>query len=476
MLDIARLLQWLSSTANEKAEPQSFQADRRRFQRLNLQKCRVFIDEAGPFSLLNLSYGGLRLNLDGYDKLSRLKTGQKLNCDIFLENILLNNQLVVRNIEGSLIGCSFSNLSITESRILKDFLKPRMLGFSLREIDAAKLKNNSPELKMRWFQGDDSTQIFLWQTLDGESVMQEFYFLDYFIGWKKSEEGIKTGLIKEFARKSFGRISPDSVAFFQIPSYRALKLGQTILNFSNLPDEAKELLIKKIAREENRLYHRYVIKNNEVFFVPEVKKHLQIPVLNLSLSGISILNNEELTITIGTAQNGCLHLGTKQISISFLPVYKETHFCGGNFVTDKDGKAIFSEFLAPRLLAQYFEKVPAPIETPFFVGPGAHASLYSGLHNTHILSLLNREGKMIAGRIAFMDNLIRFQNHNLTAHRCHEGIIFPGDWEIPPHILKSEDKPDNRTIAFCRELLTSSQLPEELRNAWLEALEQTDRC
>lgn len=476
MLDIARLIAWLSGTGTEKKDSQPLPSDRRRFQRLNLKECRVFIGDAGPFPILNLSFGGMRIDLSSYENLSQLQIGQKYNSDIFLENILINNQVTVKNLSEGLAGCSFSPLSITEARILKDFLKPRMLGFSLREIDAAKLKNDTPELRMRWFQGDDGTQIFLWQTTNGENVRQEFYFLDYFISWKKANEGIKTGIIKETARQGFGRISPDSVAFFHIPSYRALKLGQTILSFANLPIEAKEQLIERIAGEEQRLYHRYVIKNNEVYFVPETAKNLLIPVLNLSLNGMAILTSPNFPVQTQKSFSGTLHLGSQQIKIDFSPIYKEAQFCGGNMETTPEGKRIFSEFLAPRLLGQYLEKVPAPIEVPFFAGPGCTISLYTGLNNTHILSLLDPEGKLIAGRIAFMDNLIRFHRRNFTMHQCLEGIIFPGDWDIPAHLLKSEEPLNEAGSFFCNELLSGSPLPDELKNAWLQMLGETDNC
>lgn len=472
MLDFAKLISWLSGTGSSPVPEPANAADRRRFQRLNLDNSRVFIENSGPFAILNLSYGGIRLDLKGYEKLAGIETGQRLLCDIFLENVLISNRVVVRNIAGSLIGCAFSDLSVTESRILKDFIKPRMIGHSLREIESAKIRNDTPELRLRWFQGENNTQVFLWQSLDGENVMQEFYFLDYFISWEKDEPGIKTGMIKESERNRFGRLTPESIAFFKVPSYRALKLGQTILAFSRLPSEAKERLVEEIASEEKRLYHRYVIRENEVYFCPETETHLQIPVINLSLSGIAMLNHIEFKARKSVPVAGRLQLEQKAIKATFTPVYIESQFCGGSLETDEEDRESFSEFLAPRLLAQYLEKVPVPVETPFFAAPGSTNTLYAGLHNTHILTLISPEGKLLAGRIAFMDIFIRFFQKTLFEHRCSEGIIFPGDWEIPAMLLKSEAVISSASAHFCSELLSHSSLPAEIKNAWLEVLKQ----
>ncbi len=468
MIDFYRLINWLSGTIEKEAATPAATADRRRFQRLNLKECRLFINQSGPFPILNLSYGGMRADLSQYEE--PLQTGQEIDCDIFLENILINNRLTIRNIENNLVGCSFSRMSVTESRILKDFLKPRILGFSLREIESARLRNDTPELKMRWFQGEDNTQIFLWQTVSGENVMQEFYFLDYYISWQQDSAGIKTGMIKESARKTFGRLTPDAIAFFKIPSYRALKLGQTILSCSRLPDDAKEKLLFEIAGEEKRLYHRYLIKEKEAFFTPENRPEMKIPVLNLSLHGAAILNCPELVFSPKTMVKGSLSLEKFQMPASFCPVYIEKQFSGGSLEIAPDKLAAFSEFLAPRLLAQYLEKVPAPIEIPFFAAPGSQTSLFTGLHNTHILSLIDSEGELITGRILFMDTLIRYHQKSLTQHQVKEGIVFPGDWEIPLQLLKGEEPAANSAVTFCRELLSNARIPEETRQAWIKVL------
>jgi hypothetical protein len=470
MLDIARLIDWLSGTGIQEKSSSSSHSERRQFERLPLQDCSIYLGPDGPFPLLNLSFGGMRVDLGRYEKLAELKIGQELNCDIFLENILINNRIMIRNLENGLAGCAFAKFSATEARIVNAFLKPRILGFSLREIDNARLRNEDENLRMRWFQGKDGTQIFLWQTMSGENVKQEFYFLDYFIGWQNNQEDLKTGIIKESSKKSFGRLSPESVAFFNMPSYRALKLGRTILSSSRLPADAKDHLFKSITREEKRLYHRYVIKNNEVCFVPDQQPNLLIPVLNLSLQGIALLTTPDFRFDRKKQFSGTLQLATQQIRVLFKPAYEEAHFCGGSIEGDDEAMQKFSEFLAPRLLAQYLEKVPAPIEVPMKTGSGVSVSLFTGLHNTHVLSLVGPDAKLLGGRIVFMNNIVRYHLNSLKLYRCSESVIFPGDWDIPAHILHDEKDLDEQARYFCKELLENSQVADATKEAWLEAL------
>jgi hypothetical protein len=444
--------------------------ERRRFQRLDLSNCRIYVGEEGPFLLLNLSYGGMRFDLKGYSKIETLKQGDQLNCDIHLENVLLNNKVVIRNLSETLAGCSFSNLSITESRVLQDFIKPRIIGFSLAEIESSGLKYDTDELKLRWFAGDDGTQVILWQDVDGKTVRQEFYFLDYFMSFNDGSGGLKTGRVKAGMSRGFGRISTDSIAFFQIPSYRALKLGKTILNFSKLPEEAKIRFLQEIASEEKRLYHRYVIKGKPVFFVSD-KYNARIPVLNLSLQGMALLKNHEAEFALEEDNEGNLILPETEIRVVFSKIYQDSQIIGGKLICKSESdRTRFDQFLAPRLLAQYFEKAPVPVEPPEFSSPGAVGSLFSGLHNTHILSLIDKSNTLILGRIAFMDTVLQIKNRKLYLFNCSSGIVFPGDWEVAARLVVNRRIPDENSIRFCVEMLEHFELDLQVRQAWLNLL------
>ncbi|MGM0599716.1 MAG: PilZ domain-containing protein [Candidatus Rifleibacteriota bacterium] len=476
MINLSKLLEWISGTrkAENKDAADLKEAERRRFQRLQLHNCKVFIGEQGPFPILNLSYGGMRLDLSNYKPTAALKTGQKLNCSIFLEKLLIDNETTLRNLSNNIAGCSFSPLSITESRMLKDFIKPRILGCSLREIENAKLKNDNPDLNMRWFQGKDGTQFFLWQTLEGRNVMQEFYFLDYFISWKQAEKELKTGLVRKESRGGFGRISPDSIVFFNIPSYRALKLGKIILEISQVPDEAKKNLIQKILGEEKRLYHRYLVKEKGISFITEGFEQKNFPVINLSLNGIALLCNDPEQVTKLSQNNklpGKLILPETSIQIAIQPAYFENNCMGGTFrAQNTNDIEKYSKFLAPRLLGQYLELVPAPVETPPFAPAGSQSSLMTGLHNTHVLTLLSPDKKLISGRIAFMQTILRYDNNKLQEFESPKGFVFPGDWDLPSFLLNKQLNTQQTTLEFCLEMVESGELDLSIKKAWIEVL------
>ncbi|GAB4278540.1 MAG: hypothetical protein Kow0029_21880 [Candidatus Rifleibacteriota bacterium] len=471
MLNPTKILSWLSSTEKNNSSEALTYSDRRKFQRLNLNDCRVFIGDHGPFEVLNLGFGGLRFDISSFEQIGDLKIGQKLNCDIFLENIVINNRVIVKNLVGNSIGCAFSNLSTTESRVLKDFIKPRILGISIREIESSKLHNNNQELQMRWFQGTDGIQIFLWQTHDGQHVMQEFYFLNYFMSWENKSETFKTGIIKSPKFTGFGQISPDAIAFYKVPPYRALKLGHTILKYSDLPDIAKEKLINEISKEERRLFHRYLVKESGIKFCPVDFPALSLEVLNLSQSGIALLKNPRINVLKGNKLSGTLKLAKNQLQATIEIAYVENQCCGGNLGICKENIEKYSTFLAPRLLAQYLEKVPATIEIPRFAHPQARVFLYTGIHNSHILSLVSPEGELIAGRIAFIDKALNFYQNKLIEYECKERTILPCEWEIPKHLVNAESKPEKASVEFCTELIKISELEQEVKKAWLEVLE-----
>ncbi|NCB39377.1 MAG: hypothetical protein EOM80_11475 [Erysipelotrichia bacterium] len=469
MLNLKKLVAWLSGTDQPKRPSTDDSEERRRFQRLQLDNCFLSIDDSDSFPVTNLSYGGFRVDLSGWKDLKTLQPGDSILCNLKMQNTQINCRVTARNISKTIIGCAFSELTQAQSNAVTEFIKPRILGHSLREIDTAKLKNDDPKLRMRWFQGDDSTQIFFWQTVDGENVMQEFYFLDYFISWNKASGGLQTGKIKTESRSNFGRISPDSVAFFHIPPYKALKLGQTILECSKLPPEARDNLLSEIIGEEKRLFHRFIVKNSAITFVADNSCQV-FPLLNISMNGMALLKPEEASINTEHPLRGVLKTGDTDIKIIFKPAYfHETMLGGGLQTIDQKDLIRLEEFLAPRLLAQYLEEVPAPVEPPAFAPLGARTYLYTGLHNTHILSLIDTGASLLRGRIAFMDRAITCRRGNITEYRCPEGLIFPGDWELDSAVAQPIEKVEEIALQICREMIANAELAPEVKQAWEKA-------
>lgn len=471
MLNLKRLVDWLSGTGQEVVKPQADAEERRRFQRLQFGDCLINIGDAGPFSVTNLSYGGFRVDLSSWNGLSGLKTGSTIDCCLKMQNVQMVCQIIVRNLFKTFAGCAFAGLTPTQSRIVSEFIKPRVIGLSLREIDTAKLKNDNPELQMRWFQGDDGAQVFLWQTVDGENIMQEFYFLDYFMRWEKATDGLLTGKIGVESRSNFGRISPDSVAFFRIPPHRALKLGRIILECSKLPPEARDKMLLEIASEEKRLFHRFIVKDAGVVFIVESSPDQAFPVLNISLNGMALFRTGNAKINDGDQVNGFLKIGNDSIKGLFKPAYTHENILGGSLIiAEHNDLTRFAAFLAPRLLAQYLEEAPAPAELPAFAPAGARTYLYTGLHNTHILSLIDNGGKLLNGRIAFMDQAVTWRRGTLMEYHCPEGLIFPGEWELESAAVQTITNVEPVTVHICREMTDTADLAPEVKKAWLEVL------
>ncbi len=472
MLDIGKLVKWLSGTSAKKEEVATTAAERRLFQRLQLEDCEVSFFGGGPFPVSNLSYGGFRVDFAGWPGLAAVEKGVVYDCQLRMQGVQLTCRVVVKNLFDTLVGCAFADMTPAQSAVVSDFIKPRIIGCSLREINAAKLKNDSPELKMRWFQGENGAQVFLWQTVDGEIVKQEFYFFDFCMTWDKAGEGLRTGKVKAEGRSNFGRISPDSVVFFRIPPYRALKLGRTVLECSTLPEEARENILQEIANEEKRLFHRYIIKDGVVAFVVDNPAGQRLTVLNISMNGVALYNSPESPVSSERSLSGTLFVGDHSLRAIFEPAYTHANILGGRLmIEDAAGQQSFEQFLAPRLLAQYLEEVPSPTERPPYAPPNARCYLYTGLHNTHVLSLVETGGSLYGGRIAFMDRALKWHGKSLTEYRCPEGLIFPGDWELESTIVSPIAVIDEMTVQISRQMIENAeQIAPEVKTAWLAAL------
>ena len=472
MPDLKKLMGWLLGSGQQKPEAHVENTEHRRFLRLQLANCAATMAQGATFPVSNLSYGGFRADLTGWAGLNNMQIGTSYNCQLEMQNVQLACRITVKNLFGTMVGFAFDDFSPVQSRVISDFIKPRIIGYSLREINAAKLKNDSPDLKMRWFQGDDGVQVFLWHSVEGKNVRQEFYFLDYFISWDKTGEGLRTGKVKAGERGSFGRAAPDSIAFFRKTPYRALKLGRTIIEHSKLPDEARTEILREIAAEESRLFHCYIIKEAGVIFVASQPAGHELEVLNVSISSMTLYNPPETAISFEIPLKGHLRIGDNNVAAVFQPAHLQTRIISGQLsISDPESARHLEKFLAPRLLAQYIEEVPAPPELPPFAPPNARCYLYTGLHNTHMLSLIETGGKLHHGRIAFMDRALSFRNNLLSEYRCQEGLIFPCDWELEASTAQQLDSLEPMTLQICREMIENAeQIAPEVKQAWLASL------
>ncbi|MBF0546650.1 MAG: PilZ domain-containing protein [Candidatus Riflebacteria bacterium] len=476
------LLKWISGSGKEISEGSVSTAgttNRRRHLRLELPDATISIGGKGPFQIQNLSFGGVR-----FSRKVKLKEGEqvfscnledKIHVVVTLASIRFPANIIVKNLSSDSIGCSFVDLTTGNSRILGDFLKPRILAKSVHEISVGSMKEKDSELQMRWFQGDENTQIFIWEGKNGEPAKVEFYFMNYLIKMDQ-EKRFQTGKKKETTGEiGYGRGDSASVAFFQTPSQKALKIGQAILETASIPKLVKDRMVKRIEQEERRLYQRYFPENDEaLFFVCDVPEGKKLAIANLSLQGIAFLHNEELSSTQLPVQgeiSGLLNLAGVSLKIVVKLVYQYKQVIGGKMkMEDESATEILAGFLAPRILSQSLEESQPPVEEYPFAPPGARPYLFVGRHNTHILALLAPGGRLVAGRISFREMIICFERGKILVFRSDHGIVFPSEWEIPMESVEQlPDFPEDVKVV-CLEILKSSKIPDDVRKAWVNAI------
>jgi|GEM_PF-959160 len=474
------LLNWITGRSPEESapEPTQPQRERRRFQRIGLEDGLVWLGEQGPFPVLNLSYGGLKFEIPSeHPGNGAVSVGQVFEASVQLENVRFATTLKICNRFDTVFGCSFVGLKPAASRLISEFLKPRIIGASMTEIDGSRLQHHDPSLRMRWFQGEEGTQIFLWQALDGEIVREEYYFLDYIITWNQETQVFQTGKLRSDKGKSgFGRVDPSTVVFFKVPSHRAVRMGRKILECAALPLEARDQMLANLIREEKRLYQRYIIRAGDRAprFTPDGHPGRHLVVANLSVGGIAFLTPEEGLGAVG--KRGELLTGRLELDGNVVPIHTRIIYATGQMIggtlelAGTAGGDEIARFLAPRLLGQSLEEMPSPLEELPQSFRSSRVYLHVGLHNTHVISAVNPDRNLLAGRIAFMDHILVWEHGTLTSWKCPGGIVFPRDWELPLDILEREAAIPEHLRGICAEMLESAELPTEVVTAWKKVL------
>ncbi|NLI79905.1 MAG: hypothetical protein GX442_26100 [Candidatus Riflebacteria bacterium] len=472
------LLRWILGREQEPETPAAASPkEHRASPRLNFSQGVVQVQGVGDFPLVNLSQGGLALHTRDHPILARAPAGMVLPAKIRLGSVFFETDLKVVALEGGDVGCAFGTLPPAHSRALADFLKPRILGRSLREIDATALKATDPALRLRWFQGDEGTQLFCWTDGDEGPERMEFYFLDSLVSCEKRGRNLQTAYVRTQALGPVGPADRAAIAYHPAPSYRVLRLGRTIVEHSPLPAPIKNLLEDLLFREEKCSFSRVVMADrdrNVVFEMEARSGSLALPVVSLSSNSMTLLPPESLPlkdIAEGDVYQGMLRLPDRKLALTFKVLFRQDYLLGGGLklIRPCDVEAL-SAFLAPRLLGKSLETLPPPAETRPFAPQGSRASLFVGIHNTHLLSLVVPPDRLVYGRLVLGDRAIVFDRNALTAYACPRGFIFPTEWDIATGSLERIPHDDPALLAAIHEVLQSARLPEEVRLSWTTAL------
>ncbi|HNV69104.1 MAG TPA: PilZ domain-containing protein, partial [Candidatus Ozemobacteraceae bacterium] len=365
-MNFRSLIDWIAGRkAPEAATQAATGSERRRYSRLTLTDGEARVVGHEPIPVVNLSFGGVRLALPDSEKSEDWTVGKTLQATIILGSIQFDTGMQVCNVWGREIGCSFQGSSLGVARLISDYLKPRLLGASLREIKSAQPRAVGKDLRLRWFQGDNGTEVYLWERLDGGLVKEELFFLDYCVSWEESGDGLRTARVAEGSgRQGYGRMDQSSMVFFRIPSHRALRMGQVILLSSSLPPEVRDRFLARMAQEERRLYSRYILGSEDAqirLTLPTLSTH-PLSVVNLSLHGIAFLRPEKSSLTSSPAISweGVLFLNQQEIAVQFKPAFSHGNIMGGSLhFKHLAGSEAVAAYLAPRLLGQSLEEHPA---------------------------------------------------------------------------------------------------------------------
>ncbi len=450
-----------------KQQPQKA-AERRISHRLSCSDVMVQITGAGEFPLVDLAQGGLSISVKDNQLPEKPEVGTLLPARLRLGSVFFDIDLKVCSIRIGEIGCAFSDMPAGHSRALHDFLKPRKLGLSLREI-------KSTEANLRWFQGEEETQIHYWSNPDGGFDKADFYFMDYLIAFDGKTNSLRTGFVQTpfLGGGSHGIPGQGAIVFHATPSYRALRLAHIIFEQGTLPEDIYLNLAGIMYREEKCTFSKVAIgesDRNITFEYSDDSGPVILRVASLCSTAISAVlpdSPNKRKIPYGTLLNGVLNLPKQKIPAVFKVVFQHDFIVGGGLkIQQTSDNESMSSFLAPRLLGKSLEMAEPPAEMPPFAPRGARPHLYTGIHNTHILSLITHPEHLIYGRMVFGDRVIVWDKNLLTAYAYPQGLVFPSDWNI---VISPRDKvphDDPVLIATMKEILHSSCVSDEIMKAW----------
>ncbi len=450
--------------------------ERRRSSRLPLSEGDAVIDNGAMFPVSDVSFRGIRLEIPDGRKPDGWQVGTTFSATLKLGTVRVVSQLKICNVWPSAIGCLFTGIAPQQSLRLADFLKPRLLGSSLREIRTSRLLENTGTEKMRWFQGDQDTNLYVCESNSGQLTKQELRFLDYCIIWECSTDTVRTArILGEGGKPGFSGSDRQLSAFFRTTSYRAVQLGQIVLHFSSLPAEVKDPFLIRLRREERCLYHRFLIapKEQSVYLTLADFPQLKFSVVHLSHHGLSVLPPDRTPEDFFAPQSrpGTLVLADQSLPVKFTPSYRHAAIVVGLIEhSEPQGPEKISAYLAPRVLGQSLEEHTTLLEELPSLPLNSQSSLFVGVHNTHVLSVIKPNGILYLGRIGFMDRALVYDSQKFSQYKCATNVIFPRDWDLPHGLVEPLTNPESDVFEISRQLLRASNLPEPIVQAWMQAL------
>jgi hypothetical protein len=119
------------------------------------------------------------------------------------------------------------------------------LGSSLREIDPSALQSDPDEGDLRWFQGEQGTELFIWARLQGVDHVQ-LVLQDQTVDWNE-RTGVSTGHLSLGAAPLGGRYDRYVVQPARGQDLTLCRAALTLLQASPLAAEAAERFVRALA-------------------------------------------------------------------------------------------------------------------------------------------------------------------------------------------------------------------------------------
>jgi hypothetical protein len=121
-------------------------------------------------------------------------------------------------------------------------------GASLREIDPKSLVQDDEGLKVRWYLGDNATELYAWTQPDGTADHMQLVFSRVSVEWS-TKKGLTTGTFQSGSSTAGGRYDPYLLATGKEVDVEVCQAAMTLLVSSPIePALLKPILdaLKKI--------------------------------------------------------------------------------------------------------------------------------------------------------------------------------------------------------------------------------------
>lgn len=193
----------------------------------------------------DMSEIGFRLGLPEREWYEKVGLDQVMSANVEVDGFAIPMLVqVARKLERAEIGVQFKAPYPKELSKLVEFLEPKYLGLSLREIDQKALRE-SDKGKLRWFQGLGETNLFCWFQDDMDHIQHfQLSFQGKILDWQDGSTA-KTGVIEE-GESIVKWKEADLINFDEPSNINTLKCAAEIINAAKIGEELKRKIIIRI--------------------------------------------------------------------------------------------------------------------------------------------------------------------------------------------------------------------------------------